>query len=102
MEFLASLADSLSSDQLEQLCEIAEEAARDYIKSKIPWRKVSDLNIAVEAGGEGSLTLNVDVEVRLSPLLRDTDVKGLTRGAVDAAFSSAEEFLRKIGCHSKE
>ena len=60
------------------------------------------MNITVEVGGEGSLTLNVDVEVRLSPLLRDADVKGLTRGAVDAAFSSVEEFLRKIGCHSKE
>lgn len=100
MEFLGSLAYSLPSDQLEQLCEIADEAARDYIKSKIPWRKVSDLNIIVEAGGEGSLTLNVDVEIRLSPSLRDVDVEGLTKRAVDAAFSSAEEFLRKIGCHS--
>ena len=97
---MGSLAHSLSSDQLEQLCEIAEEAARDYIRSKVRWRKISDLNITVEVGGEGSVTLDVDVEIRLSPLLRDVDVEGLTRGAVDAAFSSAEEFLRKIGCHS--
>ncbi|MFQ6095915.1 MAG: DUF3194 domain-containing protein [Candidatus Bathyarchaeia archaeon] len=93
---------SLTSEQLEELCEIAEETVRDYIKSKVPWRRISDLNIAVEAGGRESLTLNVDVEVRLSPLLRHVDADALAKGAVDAAFKSAEEFLRKIRCRSRE
>lgn len=87
---------------MEELCEIAEGAARDYIKSKVPWRKISDLNITVETRGRKSLTLNVDVEVRLSPLLKNMDVDGLAKSAVDAAFTSVEKFLRNVRCRSRE
>lgn len=86
---------SLNSDQVEKLCEIAEESARKYVMSKVLRRQVSELNITVEAGGKENLTLDVDVEVRLSPLIEDVDINKLAEEAVDAAFKSVEEFLRK-------
>ena len=96
-------ASSVDSEQVERLCEIAEESARKYILSKVGWREVSDLNVMVEAGGrENDLRVDVDVEVRLSPLLKNLDVKGLAEEAVDAAFKSVEKFLREIRCHSKK
>ena len=87
---------ALSSEQVEKLCEIAEESARRYIMSKVSRQKVSDLNITVEAEKKETLMINVDVEVRLSPLLQELDVERLVKGAVDAAFNSIEEFLRKV------
>lgn len=97
------MTSSLSSEQIERLCEIAEDAARNHISSRISWREVSDFDITVEAGRkEENLTVDVDVAVTLSPLLRDLDVKKLTEEAVDAAFSSVEKFLRENHCHSKK
>ena len=42
-----------------------------------------------------TLNLRVDVEVRLSPILRDIDVEKLVKGAVSAAFKTAEDYLGK-------
>ena len=95
-------ASSLLPEQVEELCEVAEEAARNYITSKVSWKDISDLDITVEASGKGGLTMNVDVGVRLSPLAKDVDAERLAKGAVDAAFKSVEEFLRKVRCRSRE
>lgn len=89
-------ASSLDSDQVERLCEIAEESARKYIMSRISKRDVSDLDITVEAGGKkNNLAVNVDVEFRLSPLVKNLDAKRLAEEAVDVAFESVEKFLRQ-------
>ena len=32
----------LTDEQIEEICEIAEEAARKYILSKVPLKKISD------------------------------------------------------------
>lgn len=96
-------ASSLGSEQIERLCEVAEEAARNYIISRVSWREISDLNIAVETGGsEKNLLVDVDVEVRLSPLIKDFDAKKLAEEAVNAAFKSVEKFLREDQWGSKE
>jgi len=98
----APKASSLVSEEVERLCEIAEESARKYVMSKVLWREVSDLDITVEAGGEeNNLTVNVDVDIRLSPLLKDVDPKRLAEEAVEAAFESVEKFLRETRCHSR-
>ena len=96
-------ASSLDSEEIERLCEIAEEAARHHITSKVSWRNISDLDITVEAGEkEDCLTINVDVEVRLSTLVKNVDVKKLVQGAVDAAFDSVEGFMREDRCRSRK
>lgn len=86
--------------QLAELCERAEQAAREYVLSKVPNNKVADLDVTVDAEGTKPLTINVDVTVFLSPLIRDFDVEALTKEATDKAFAQIEEYLREITCKS--
>jgi len=86
----------LTPKQLEELCEIAERAARAYILSKIPARRVSVLNITVDTEGSKPITVNVDVEVTLSPLMKNYDIEKLANEATKEAFTSIENHLRKL------
>lgn len=90
----------LTSEQVEKLCQIAEEAARKHILSKVPPRRVSALNITVDTEGTKPITVNVDVEVTLSPLMKDYNVEKLTREATKIAFDSIEKYLRELACKS--
>lgn len=90
----------LTSEQMEELCEIAEEAAREHILSKVPSRRVSALNICVSTQGTKPVTVSVDVEVTLSPIMKDYNVKKLTGEATEKAFESIEKYLRKLACKS--
>jgi len=92
----------LTSKQLEELSEIAEEAAREYILSKVPPRRVSVLNITVDTEGTKPITVNVEVEVTLSPLMKNYNVKKLTTEATKMAFASIEKYLRELACKSKK
>lgn len=88
----------LTPEQVEELCSIAEEAARGYVLSKVPHKHVEILNITVETDGEKPLTLTVDVEIVLSPLMQEYDVQRLADEAVKEAFKSAEKYLRELKC----
>ena len=90
----------LTPEQVEELCQIAEEAAREYILSRVPPRRVSVLNITVDTEGTKPITVNVDVEVTLSPLMKDYNVEKLTREATKTAFDSIEKYLRELACKS--
>ena len=91
-------APELSQDQVEELCEAAEKAAREHILSKIPLHKISSFDITVEAEGTKPLTLTVDVEVELSPLMKNYDAQKLVEEATKEAFRSVEKHLRKLKC----
>jgi hypothetical protein len=88
----------LTPEQVEELCSKAEEAAREYILSKVPPKRVETLNISVETEGEKPLTLTIDVEIVLSPLMLEYDVQKLADEAVKEAFKSAEKYLRELKC----
>lgn len=88
----------LTTEQLEKLCEIAEKAARDYILSKVSPRKISDLNITVDTEGKKPVTVNVDVEIMLSPLMKGFDAEKLAKEASEEAFASVKEYLRELTC----
>jgi len=90
--------EELTSEQIEVLCIFAEEAARRYVLSKVPSKKVETLNISVDAEGEKTLTLTVDVDIVLSPLMKDFDVQGLVDEAVKEAFAAAEKYMRELKC----
>jgi hypothetical protein len=89
----------LTEEQFQKLCEIAEDAAREYILSKISRRKITELNIAVEAEGNKPLTLKVEVDINLSPLMKGFDAQRLVNEAVKEAFVSAEKYLRDMGAN---
>jgi len=90
----------LTVEQLEKLCEKGEEAARAYILSKIPERRISTFDITVDAEGNKPVTVNVEVEITLSPLMKDSDLDKLAKEATEKAFQAINEYLRELSCKS--
>jgi len=89
----------LTAEQVEQLCIIAEAAARKNVLSKIPSKKIETLDISAEAEGSKPLRLTVDVNIVLSPEVQGLSVKEISEEAVKQAFVSAEKYLRELACH---
>lgn len=92
----------LNSEQIEELCSIAEEAARKHILSKVSQKKIETLNVSAETEGTKPMTLTVEVDISLSPSMKDFDIEKLANEAVKEAFRSAENYLRKLTCHSQK
>ena len=90
----------LTSEQVEELCEIAEKAARQHILSKITSNRISTLDITIDTKGTKPITVNVDVGVTLSPLMKNYDVRRLVNEATEEAFKSIERYLRGLTCKS--
>jgi len=91
----------LTPKQVEELCEVGERAARDYIASKISARRISSLDIVIDVEGAKPIVVNVDIEIVLSPLMKDCDARRLVDEAKQEAFNAIEEYLRKIACKPK-
>lgn len=92
----------LKSEQVEELCSIVEKTAREYVISKLSPKRIEALNISVETEGTKPVRLTVDVDVSLSPLMKKFDVQKLVDEAIKEAFTSAENYLRELKCHSKK
>jgi hypothetical protein len=92
----------LNSKQIEELCSVAEKAAREYVLSKVPSKRIDALNISVETEGAKPVTLTIEVDVSLSPLMKNSDVQKLVDETVKEAYASAEEYLRKLKCRSQK
>jgi hypothetical protein len=92
----------LTLEQVAELCERAEQAARDYVLSKVSISRIVALDVSVSAEGTKPVTATVDVTVVLSPLMKDFDVEALTKEATKRAFNSIEEYLRELKCKSKK
>ena len=92
----------LTLEQVEELCERAEQAARAYVLSKVSTSRIATLDVSVDAEGAKPVTVNVDVTVVLSPLMKDFDVEALTKEATKRAFAIIEEYLRDLRCTSKK
>jgi len=88
------LRRKLSIDEIEQICNAAEEAARKHLLSKISPKRISDISIVVEASGSKPLTLNV--EVSLSTPIPSFDIDKLVSEANSAAFEAAEAKVREL------
>lgn len=92
----------LTPEKVEKLCETGEKAAREYILSKIPLRKISDLDVTLDITGSKPITVNVDLKIDLSLPMKGYDVQKLTDEAKEKAFLAIEEYLRKLKCKSKK
>jgi hypothetical protein len=90
----------LTTEQIEELCLTVEKAAREYVLSKVPPKKIQELNISVETEGAKPVQLNVEVELVLSPLMKKVHVEKIVDEAVKEAFVSAEKLLRDLKCRS--
>ena len=92
----------LTLEQVQELCERAEQAARAFVLHEVSTGRIATLDVSVDAEGTKPLNVNVDVTVVLSPLMKDFDVEELAQEATKCAFAIIEEYLRELSCKSKE
>ena len=85
----------LSTEQIETLCAIAENAARKHVLSKVSSKMVDRLDISVEAEGSKPVNISVEIELQLSPENKDADAEALVKEATIAAHKAVENYLRK-------
>lgn len=83
-----------TADEVEQICTAAEEAARRHLLSKVPLKRVCDLDVMVEAVGDKPLNVNIEVAIELTSGTQDLDA--LVREATEIAFSAAEAKVREL------
>ena len=86
----------LTTEQIETLCSLAENAARKYILSKMPLKRVERLNISVEVEGEKPVNITVEIDLALSPKKKDFDAETLVNEAVREALTASESYLRTL------
>lgn len=86
----------LTSEQIEELCSIAEGTARKSVLSKVSQKRIETLNVSADAEGTKPVSLAIDLDIVLSPTLKDFDVKKLVDEALKAAFAAAEKYLREL------
>jgi hypothetical protein len=88
------LKRTLTTEEVEQICTAAEEAARKHLLSRISLKRVSDLDVTVEGVGDKPLLLSVDIALELQS--EDQNLQGLVGEATAAAFSAAEAKAREL------
>jgi hypothetical protein len=86
----------LTTEQSEMLCATAENAARKHILSKVPSKMVEKLNISVEADGTKPVNVTVEIDLHLSPKMKNFDADKLVIEAVKEAHRASENYLRKL------
>ena len=86
----------LTTEQVEALCAVAEDAARKYIQVKISSKLVDHLDITVEALGTKPVDLSVEIDIILHEDAKGVDVDSLVKEAVVQAHLVSENFLRKL------
>jgi GGDEF domain-containing protein len=92
----------LTNEQIEQLCLIAEKAARDHLLSRVRSKDIESMDISARAEGAKPLELEVEVGITLSSQNKHVDVQKLADEAVKKAFSSAERRLKALACRSRK
>jgi hypothetical protein len=88
------LSRAPTDEEIELICEAAEETARKFILSKVSLKKIDDLNLSVEALGNKPLSLTVEVGVETD--LEDPELGTIIDGATEAAFAAAETKVREL------
>lgn len=86
----------LSTEQIELLCQNAEDSARKYILSKVTSKEVDRLDIAVEVEGTKPVNVTVEIDLLLSKQTKGVNAEALVETAIKQAHKATENFLRKI------
>ncbi|MGA3112722.1 MAG: DUF3194 domain-containing protein, partial [Candidatus Bathyarchaeia archaeon] len=86
----------LSTEQIETLCQTAEDAARKFVLAKVSSKMIDKLDISVEAEGSKPLKVSVEVNVQLTPQAKDVDAEAIVKEATSTSHKAIENFLRKL------
>ena len=92
----------LTPAQQENLCLLAEKAAREHILSKVRSREILTLNIMVEIQGEKPVKVDVETEIQLSPHAKSYDTEELAKQATQKAMQAVDQYLRQTACKSNK
>ncbi len=83
-----------TEDEIEQICEAAQEAARKHLLSQVSVKQIGELDVTVEAVGDKPLAVSVDVAIELTS--GNLNLDPLVDEATDRAFSAAEAKAREL------
>ena len=86
----------LSTEQIEALCSIAENAARKHVLSKVSSKMVDRLDISVEAEGSKPVKVTVEINLTLTPEAKGVNAQALVKEATNEAHKASENYLRKL------
>jgi len=86
----------LTTEQIESLCQTAENAARKNIQDKIGSKQIDRLDITVEAEGTKPVDLTVEINLILNQSAIGFNADALVKEAVAKAHLASENFLRKL------
>lgn len=86
----------LSTEQVEDLCQTAENAARKFVQTKISSKQINRLDISVEAEGTKPVDLTVEINLTLNDAAKDVNADAIVKEAVAQAHLASENFLRKL------
>ena len=83
-----------TAEEVEQICEAAQEAARKHLLSRISVKQISDLDVTIEAVGDKPLVVSIDVAIELES--GDLDLDPLVDEATNMAFSAADAKAKEL------
>lgn len=83
-----------TTDEIEQICEAAQEAARKHLLSQVSVKLIGELDVTVEAVGDKPLVVSVDVAIELTS--GNQNLHPLVDEATNKAFSAAEAKAREL------
>ncbi len=86
----------LTTEQIETVCQTAEDAARKAVLSKVSSKMVEKLDISVEAEGQNPLNVIVEIDLVLTPEAKGIDAKAVVEYAIDEAHKARENYLRTL------
>ncbi|MDR0797642.1 MAG: DUF3194 domain-containing protein [Nitrososphaerota archaeon] len=86
----------LTAQQIETLCETAENAARKHVQTIVGSKLIDRLDITVEAHGTKPIDLSVEITLILTTDAKDVDANAIVKEAVAQAHLVSETFLRKL------
>ena len=86
----------LSTEQIEQLTQTAEESARKFVLAKVSSKNLERLDISVEGEGSKPVKVTVEIDLVLNPQTTGVDAEELAKQATRAAHLAAENFLRNL------
>ncbi len=86
----------LTTEQIELLCQTAEDAAKKNVLSKVSNKKIDQLDIAVEVEGTKPVNVTVEINLLLTKEAEGIDAEAVVKDAVETAQKASENFLRQL------
>ncbi len=82
----------LTDQELDEISDVAIEAAENFIFTRVSKKEILDLHINADITYENELNIDISVDLDLDELSQ-ADVKEIVEGAVDAALEKLDKYI---------